>query len=222
MRYGNVQVLDRVDLDVAAGEVVALLGPSGAGKSTLFQALSGELATNAGVVELAGQDVSGAPLWRRARAGLGYMPQSPSVLFDLSVADNVVTFERVSGSPRKPLAERMEAVGLHARLAQRRVRELSGGERRRLELLRVLVTEPRVLLLDEPLSGVDPGGAVKVGEVVRRVAAAGAGVLVADHRVREALAFSDRAGLLLDGRVCVWESPEAFEDHPEVRNRYLG
>lgn len=222
MRYGDVRVLDGVDLDVSAGEVVALLGPSGAGKSTLFRAISGELAVDAGVVELAGRDISHAPLWRRARAGLGYMPQSPSVLFDLSVADNVTTFERVSGSPTKPLAERMRAVGLDERLASRRARELSGGERRRLELLRALVTEPRVLVLDEPLAGVDPGGAVKIGEVIRGAADAGAAVLIADHRVREALGFSDRAGLLLDGRICVWESPEAFEDHPEVRNRYLG
>ncbi len=215
-------MLDGVDVEVAAGEVVALLGPSGAGKSTLFRVLSGELSAQSGVVTLQGQDISKEPLWRRARAGLGYVPQTPSVLFDLSVADNVATFERISGAAKQGLAERLEAVGLDDSYAPRRARDLSGGERRRLELLRVLIPKPRLLLLDEPLAGVDPGGAAKIGQVVRKAAEDGAGVLVADHRVREALAFSDRAGLLLDGSIRVWESPEAFEDHPEVRNRYLG
>lgn len=215
-------MLDGVDLDVAPGEVVALLGPSGAGKSTLFRVLSGELTRASGEVRIADQDVSSAPLWRRARAGLGYMPQTPSVLFDLSVADNVATFERLTRAPPRALGERLLAVGLDESFADRRASELSGGERRRLELLRTLIAEPKIVLLDEPLTGVDPAGAELIGRVVRQAAERGAGVLVADHRVREALAFADRAALLLDGAIRVWAEPEAFEAHPQVQQRYLG
>ncbi|MEZ4227030.1 MAG: ATP-binding cassette domain-containing protein [Polyangiaceae bacterium] len=220
--YGQVPVLDGVDLDVAPGEVVALLGPSGAGKSTLFRVLSGELTRASGEVRIADQDVSRAPLWRRARAGLGYMPQTPSVLFDLSVADNVATFERLTRASPRALGERLLAVGLDESFADRRASELSGGERRRLELLRTLIAEPKIVLLDEPLTGVDPAGAELIGRVVRQAAERGAGVLVADHRVREALAFADRAALLLDGAIRVWAEPEAFEAHPQVQQRYLG
>lgn len=221
VRLGDDEVLRGVDIAVESGMVVGLLGPSGAGKSTLFRVLAGELAPNAGCVLLAGEDVTGLPLWRRARRGLGWVPQGPSVLHDLSVADNVRTFERAARAPERSLEERAAEVGLEGRLPIR-ASSLSGGERRRLEILRALVAEPRVLLCDEPLAGVDPVGAQKIGEILRRRAEGGTAVLVADHRVTEALAFCDEACLLVDGRVGVRAPTGHFASHPQVRRRYLG
>jgi lipopolysaccharide export system ATP-binding protein len=152
---------------------------------------------------------------------LGYVPQTPSVLFDLDIAANIRVFERASGAPRRPAAERAREVELDARLDVR-ASELSGGERRRLELLRALIATPGVLICDEPLSGVDPAAAARIGQLLRRRADQGAAVVVADHRVHEAVRFCDRALLLLDGRVELSCDPEGFVDHPAVRRRYLG
>jgi lipopolysaccharide export system ATP-binding protein len=220
-RLGQQEILRGIDLDVAVGTVVGVLGPSGAGKTTLFRVLVGELGPDSGRVLLGDQDVTREPLWRRARRGLGYVPQTPSVLFDLSVADNIRTFERACGAPARTPEERAESVELSARLDVR-ARDLSGGERRRLELLRALVAEPKVLVCDEPLTGVDPVHAGRLVKVLRAHADRGMAIIVADHRIREALAICDRALLLLDGRIELSESPESFADHPAVRRRYLG
>ena len=218
---GGAEILRGVDVEVAPGQVVGILGPSGAGKTTLFRVLVGELSPAAGRVVLDGRDVTREPLWRRARAGLGYVPQTPSVLFDLSVADNIRTFERVARVKHQPVEERASEVELAGRL-EVRARELSGGERRRLELLRALVGEPRVLVCDEPLAGVDPAGAAKIGRLLRARADQGMAIILADHRIREALGMCDQAVLLLDGRVDVVAAPEHFADHPDVQKRYLG
>lgn len=218
---GGVEVLRGVSLEVSAGEVLGVLGPSGAGKSTLFRVLSGELRPGRGSVHLGPGDVTTQPLWKRARAGLGYIPQTPSVLFDLDVSANLATFARVAGKSATSALERAHEVGLDTRLDVL-ARDLSGGERRRLELARALVAEPRVLLCDEPLSGVDPTGAQRIGRILRARAAAQMAVIVADHRVGEALSFCDRVLLLLDGRVEVVTGPGEFLDHPAVRRRYLG
>ncbi|MBX3128658.1 MAG: ATP-binding cassette domain-containing protein [Polyangiaceae bacterium] len=222
VRLGESAVLSGVHVEVRPGEVVALLGPSGAGKSTLLRVLAGELAPSGGVVRLGPSEVTAQPLWRRARAGLGYLPQTPSVLFDLTVADNLRTFARLCGAAELEPGERLARVGLEPKLLGLRARELSGGERRRLELLRVLLPRPKVMLLDEPLGGLDPGLAERVGRVLREEADRGAAVLVADHRVVETLGFADRAALLLDGRIELWASPAEFLDHPAVQARYLG
>jgi lipopolysaccharide export system ATP-binding protein len=218
---GGVEILRGVSLEVAAGEVLGVLGPSGAGKSTLFRVLSGELRPARGSVHLGDRDVTRQPLWRRARAGLGYIPQTPSVLFDLDVSANLATFARVAGASESSAVARAHEVGLDTRrdvLAH----DLSGGERRRLELARALLAEPRVLLCDEPLSGVDPTGAQRIGRILRGRADAQMAVLVADHRVGEALSFCDRVLLLLDGRVEAVTGPGEFLEHPAVRRRYLG
>jgi lipopolysaccharide export system ATP-binding protein len=221
VRLGGIDILRGVDLEVEPGKVVGVLGPSGAGKSTLFRALVGELDLAAGQVWLAERDVSRWPLWRRARAGLGYVPQTPSVLFDLAVRDNIATFQRAARTARRRPQEWAGAVQLEPRLGVTAA-DLSGGERRRLELLRALIAEPRVLVCDEPLAGVDPAGARRLGAVLRAEAERGAAVLLADHRIAEALPFCDEALLLVDGRVELVAPASDFADHRAVRKRYLG
>ncbi len=220
-KLGGAEVLRGVDIEVSRGSVLGVLGPSGAGKSTLFRVLVGELAPSAGSVWLSGREVTRDPLWRRARSGLGYVPQTPSVLQELSVADNIRTFERVARVQSRPPAERAAEVELEGRL-EVRAGELSGGERRRLELLRALIAEPAVLVLDEPLTGVDPAAAGRLGKLLRGRSERGMAIVLADHRIREALTMCDRAALLVDGRIELSSGPETFSDHPAVRRRYLG
>jgi lipopolysaccharide export system ATP-binding protein len=218
----RTDVVRGVDLDLPKGEIVGVLGPSGAGKTTLFRALAGELPVSSGSVLMDGHDVTSLPLWHRARRGLGYVPQTPSVLCDLSVEDNLRTFQAFAGRPRGESPSVWAAlVELDQRMAVR-AGSLSGGERRRLELARALVAGPSLLVCDEPFSGIDPGGAERVGDLLRRQAAAGMAVLFADHHVAEALRVCDRAMLLLDGKVEVMGTPEVFRNHPLVEGRYLG
>jgi lipopolysaccharide export system ATP-binding protein len=221
VRLGGQEILRHVDLEVLSGQVVGVLGPSGAGKSTLFRVIAGELVPQAGRVLLSNRDLGREPLWMRARRGLGYVPQTPSILFDLSVAENIRTFERAARVARRPLEERADSVELASRLDVR-ARELSGGERRRLELLRALIANPAVLVCDEPLAGIDPAAAGRIVRRLRALAESGSAVLLADHRMREALAACDRALLLLDGRIELSAPPAEFSDHPAVRRRYLG
>jgi lipopolysaccharide export system ATP-binding protein len=203
------------------GEVVGVLGPSGAGKTTLFRVLAGDLRPNAGAVWLGKRDVSREPMWARARAGLGYVPQTPSVLFDLSVRHNIRTFERAAKVAPQAAALRAKQVDLGARLDVP-ASELSGGERRRLELLRGLIAAPRVLICDEPLAGVDPAAAARMGRLLREHAAGGMAIVLADHRIREALPFCDQALLLIDGKIEAQAAPADFSELQAVRRRYLG
>lgn len=216
---GGRAIVRGVSLQVEAGSVVGLLGPSGAGKSTLFRMLAGTL-EGSGSVELNGTSLDGLPLWRRARAGLGVMPQEPSVLFDLTVRENLAAFDDSLGAEAREA--RAKEVDLDARLGVR-ARDLSAGERRRLELLRATTHAPRVLLCDEPFAGVDPKGAARLSALLRARADAGTAIVLADHHVEEALAICDRALLLLDGSVTVdAASAEEFRAHPLVQGRYLG
>ena len=217
---GHAVLLRDVDVDAKAGEVLGVLGPSGAGKSTLFRALMGEEIPVAGEVRLRGEDVTRWPLWRRARAGMGYVPQGPSVLFDLTVRENLETFAELAGvtGKAKKMADR---VSLGDRLGVR-AGQLSAGERRRLEMARALVTGPNVLVCDEPFAGVDPVGATHLAGLLRGLADEGVAVVLADHHVAEALRICDRAALLLDGEIAVEDEPSAFEAHPLVQGRYLG
>jgi ABC-type lipopolysaccharide export system ATPase subunit len=160
-------------------------------------------------------------LWQRARAGFGYVPQSPSILWDLTVSENLDTFEKVANGEIGDAKKSAQRVGLEERLDVR-AGELSAGERRRLECARALVRKPKVLICDEPFSGVDPVGAARLGELLRDVAKAGTAVLLADHHVEEALSVCTRALLLLDGSIAVDATPEAFLEDPLVRGRYLG
>jgi lipopolysaccharide export system ATP-binding protein len=226
---GGQAVLRGVDLEARAGEVVGVLGPSGAGKSTLFRALVGEAPPEAGAVLFDGIDVTAEPLWRRARRGMGYVPQGPSVLWELSVEENLEAFARIArrdGDARKargPAEWRRSAarVGLEGKLAVR-AGDLSGGERRRLELARAITRAPKILVCDEPFAGVDPLGAADLGRLLAEVAREGAAVLLADHHVAEALEVCTRALLLLDGVVAASAPASEFANHPLVRDRYLG
>jgi lipopolysaccharide export system ATP-binding protein len=218
----GTEVVRGVTLALADGEVVGVLGPSGAGKTTLFRAMVGEVALASGGIELDGNDVSREPLWQRVRRGLGYVPQTPSVLWDLTVEQNLATFERLARvTPRIGAREWAGRVELGERLGVR-AGELSGGERRRLELARALLGQPKVLVCDEPVAGIDPAGAERMGDLLRNLAREGTSVVLADHHVAEALRVCDRAVLLVDGRIEASGAPEAFQEHPLVRRRYLG
>jgi lipopolysaccharide export system ATP-binding protein len=217
---GGRAILRGVDIDARRGEVLGVLGPSGAGKSTLFRALVGESFADEGRVVLEGRDVTRQPLWRRAREGMGYVPQGPSVLWDLTVRRNLEAFRRIAGlAPDEPRIA-AERVGLGERLDVR-AGELSGGERRRLELARAVTRTPRVLICDEPFAGVDPAGAERLGDLFGALAARGAAVLLADHHVAEALRVCARAVLLLDGMVAAAAPASEFAALPLVRDRYL-
>lgn len=217
---GGAPVLREVTLDAAPGEVLGVFGPSGAGKSTLFRALAGEQPLRSGRVLLEGHDVTALPLWARARRGLGYLPQTPSVLWDLTVAENLAVFRSVAAAPGPLPAELAAEVGLEGRLDVR-AGSLSGGERRRLELARALSASPRALLCDEPFAAIDPLGAGRVAARLRALAAAGAAVIIADHHVAEALGLCHRAALLLEGEVVLVAEPAAFSANPLVRKHYV-
>ena len=219
---GKTEVVRGVSLALSGGEVVGVLGPSGAGKTTLFRALVGEVPIASGSIALDGVDVAKEPLWRRARRGVGYVPQTPSVLWDLTVEENLATFEALArpAEPRGAVVWARE-VELGERLGVR-AGELSGGERRRLELARALVSAPKVLVCDEPFAGTDPAGAERLGMLLKRRAEAGTAVVLADHHVAEALLVCHRAVLLLDGRIEASGAPAEFREHPLVVGRYLG
>jgi lipopolysaccharide export system ATP-binding protein len=234
---GGKAILRGVDLEASPGEVVGVLGPSGAGKSTLFRVLVGESPPDEGRVLLgapevppqAGRppeghtriDVTRWPLWRRARAGVGYVPQGASVLWDLTVRQNLVAYRQIAGLPAADPHAEAQRVGLDQRLDVR-AGELSGGERRRLELSRAITRSPRILVCDEPFAGVDPAGAAHLGDLLSELAKAGAAVLLADHHVAEALRVCTRAVLLLDGAIATSAPAASFPDDPLVRGRYLG
>jgi lipopolysaccharide export system ATP-binding protein len=218
-RYGSAGIAG-VDLAVEAGEILGVLGPNGAGKSTLFRLLSGAEAPDAGQVLLAGADVTGWPLHRRARAGLAWLPQGPSVLPRLTVRENLALALAAVGRTAE-LAERLAGSDLVA-LAGRKAGQLSGGERRRLEIARALALSPRAVLLDEPFAGVDPRHVADLSARIRQMAADGRAVVLTDHAVREALAVCDRA-ILLDGGVVQAEgTAESLAKDPRARSRYLG
>ena len=229
-RRHGAAILRGIDVAVEAASVIAILGPSGAGKTSLFRVIVGEETPHAGRVLVDGIDVSTEPLWKRARRGVGYLPQGPSVLFDLTVRQNLETFAAIVRGRLAPrattgaldvvaLARRVE---LESRLAVR-AGDLSGGERRKLELARALSAEPRVLICDEPFSGVDPAGAERIAKLLRALADDhGVAVVLADHHVVESLAIADEVLLLLDGNIEMRGTPEAFSKHPLAQGRYLG
>jgi lipopolysaccharide export system ATP-binding protein len=234
VRLGGRTVLHDVSIRVAPGEVLGIFGPSGAGKSTLFRALAGEERLIRGRITLHGSDVTERPLWERARRGLGYVPQTPSVLWDLTVDENMAVFaavvRRARKDPRQPVAggatEAPRALDAVAELglSQRGnvlARALSGGERRRLELARAVSARPTVLLCDEPFAALDPHGMETVANRLRTLADEGTAVVIADHNVAAALRVCDRAALLLAGELAALATPDEFRQHERVRTHYV-
>ncbi|GDX82002.1 lipopolysaccharide export system ATP-binding protein LptB [Deltaproteobacteria bacterium] len=218
--YAGRVVVDDVSLSVRGGEVLGLLGPNGAGKSTVFRMLAGVEVPDSGDVLLGGLPVGALPLDARARRGLGYLPQEDTLFRDLDVHDNVALALDVSGK-RGNVATILERVGIES-LSARRVTRLSGGERRRLEIARLLAIEPVVLLLDEPFAGIDPIAIAGLQRLIRGLAADGVGVLLTDHAVRETLGTCDRAVVVDAGVVHASGTPAEVAANPHARARYLG
>ena len=223
--YRRRQVVAGVSLRVAAGEIVGLLGPNGAGKTTTFHMVVGLVRPDDGRVFFCGRDVTRWPMHRRARAGMGYLTQEPSVFRKLTVEQNILAVLETCGLSRAERRLRLqyllEELDL-TRLAKQRAYQLSGGEKRRLEITRALVTSPKLMLLDEPFSGIDPIAVYEVQKILRRLRDQGLGVLITDHNVRETLKLVDRAYLIHHGEV-VYEGVgvQMLED-PRAREIYLG
>jgi lipopolysaccharide export system ATP-binding protein len=231
--YGRRKVVDGVDFEVHAGEVVGLLGPNGAGKTTSFRMTTGQLTPQGGQVWFNNQEVTNLPMYRRARLGMGYLSQETSVFRRLSVEQNILAILeaiptcRSLGRPlnRKERWERTDAVldqfGL-SKVRKNKAARLSGGEKRRLEIARCLVCEPLLILLDEPFTGIDPKTIADIQEIVRVLRGQGIGILLTDHNVREALKITDRSYLIKDGRVRTHGTPEQIIRDPIAIEEYLG
>ena len=224
-RWKHRQVLRDVSLYVQSGEAVGLLGPNGAGKTTCFYILSGLASPDFGQVVLDGVDVTRLPLYRRARLGIGYLPQEPSAFRGMSVEDNIRAAVELAEDDRAvqktEVARLIEAFGLE-RLTKSLAQALSGGERRRLEIARALGARPKFLLLDEPLAGIDPVAVAEVRGLVRKLTDWGVGVLITDHNVRDTLDLVDRAYILHDGAVMMQGTPQQVIENKDVRRVYLG
>lgn len=224
--YGRRRVVDGVSFEVHQGEIVGLLGPNGAGKTTSFRMTCGMIEPDAGQVQLNGIDVTNWPMYRRAKeGGMGYLAQESSVFRKLSVQNNLLGMMEMLGMDRKTRKARcrelLEQFNIwHLRKA--RAASLSGGERRRLEIARCLVSEPRIILLDEPFTGIDPVTIDGIQTIVRNLSDSGISILITDHQVRETLEITDRSYVIRSGRVLCQGSPEDVISHPEARKYYFG
>ena len=229
--YGKRQVVKDVSLTVRTGEVVGLLGPNGAGKTTSFYMIVGLLRASAGDITIDEASIEHMPIHRRARLGLGYLPQEASIFRKLNVEDNVrAVLELQRDAAGQPLASAEIEKRLSELLRELRVEHLrespalalSGGERRRVEIARALATRPRFILLDEPFAGIDPIAVIEIQRIISFLKARGIGVLITDHNVRETLGICDHAYIISDGRVLAQGTPAEIVDNPEVRRVYLG
>jgi lipopolysaccharide export system ATP-binding protein len=223
--YHGRRVVNGVSVNVKAGEIVGLLGPNGAGKTTTFNMVVGVVKPDEGAVKFAGRDVTRLPMHKRARLGIGYLTQEPSVFRKLTVEENILAILetcKMPGDERavrlKYLLEELDLTPVARSLAY----QISGGEKRRLEITRALVTSPRLMLLDEPFSGIDPIAVYEVQKIVRRLKERGLGILITDHNVRETLKLIDRGYIIHKGQVLVEGSSEFLTNDPKAREIYLG
>jgi lipopolysaccharide export system ATP-binding protein len=223
--YGGRTVVHDAGLVVRQGEAVGLLGPNGAGKTTIFYMITGLVAADRGTITLDGNDITRLPMYRRARLGIGYLPQEASIFRGLNVEDNIRAVLEVAIPNRREREHRLEELLEEfdiARLRKSPSIALSGGERRRCEIARALATSPSFMLLDEPFAGIDPIAVGDIQDLVRHLTARGIGVLVTDHNVRETLALTDRTYIIHSGRVLTEGTPEEIVNDEDVRRVYLG
>lgn len=224
-KYGKRRVVDDVSLHVEKGEVVGLLGANGAGKTTTFYMIVGLERPDAGVVSLGDRDVTRLPMYLRARLGLGYLPQEPSIFRKMTAAQNILAVLETMGLRRRErltrLEELLEEFGI-AHVRNTRGDALSGGERRRTEIARALATEPQYIMLDEPFAGIDPKAVDDIQNVILYLRNRSIGILVTDHNVRETLGVTDRAYIMADGRIFRSGVPRELTEDAEVRRLYLG
>lgn len=223
-RYGNRTVVNDVSINVRQGEIVGLLGPNGAGKTTSFYMTTGLIVPNAGHIYLDDEDITSYPVYKRARAGVGYLPQEASVFRKMTVEDNIMAVLEMTGKPKAYQEQKLESLLSEFRLNHVRKNlgdRLSGGERRRTEIARCLAIEPKFIMLDEPFAGVDPIAVEDIQQIVYKLKYLNIGILITDHNVDETLAITDRAYLLFEGRILFQGTPEELAANEIVRKKYL-
>lgn len=224
-RYGKRTVVNDVSINVRQGEIVGLLGPNGAGKTTSFYMTTGLIVPNAGHIFLDQHDITDYPVYKRARAGIGYLPQEASVFRKLSVEDNIMSVLEMTKLSRKEQLEKLESLIADFNLGKVRRNkgdQLSGGERRRTEIARCLAIDPKFIMLDEPFAGVDPIAVEEIQHVVWRLKYRNIGILITDHNVQETLTITDRAYLLFEGHILFQGKPEELAENRIVKEKYLG
>lgn len=223
--FHRKKVVDTVNVEIRGGEVVGLLGPNGAGKTTIFYMIVGLLQPNGGKIYLNDEDITSLPMYLRARKGIGYLPQEPSVFRKLTVEENLMAIlETLSFSKEERkdrLEELLKELGLSS-LRRQKAYSLSGGERRRVEITRALVLSPSFILLDEPFSGIDPIAVLDIQTIVRQLKSKGIGIIITDHNVRETLGVCDRAYILNEGHILETGTPEKIARSRKARKIYLG
>lgn len=223
--YDGREVVKGVDIEVKRQEIVGLLGPNGAGKTTTFYMIVGVIPPNRGRIVFDNRDITSLPIHERARYGIGYLSQEPSVFRKLSVAENIMAILETLPINRQERKHRLESLLEElniSHLAKNKAYTLSGGERRRLEITRALVTNPSFILLDEPFSGIDPIVVNEAQEIIKELKERGLGILLTDHNVRETLSITDRAYLIADGRILISGTASDLINNPQARQIYLG
>jgi lipopolysaccharide export system ATP-binding protein len=224
-RFGTKEAVRNVHLAVAPGEIVGLLGPNGAGKTTTFNMIVGRIRPTGGHVYLGDEEITDLPMYRRARRGITYLPQEPSIFRRLTVEENILAILETQGLRRRERKERLRQLLAELDLtekAKQRGATLSGGERRRVEITRALVLDPRFMLLDEPFSGIDPIAVMEIQKIVGQLRERGIGLVITDHNVRDTLSICDRAYIIKDGRIIREGTPPEIAEDPTVREIYLG
>ena len=223
--YNRRRVVDRIDLEINPGEVVGLLGPNGAGKTTTFYMIVGLIKPDGGTIFLDGEDLSRSPMYKRARKGLNYLPQEPSIFRKLTVRENIMAILETLPLVPEEKEERLHLLLAEldlTQIADNKAYSLSGGERRRVEITRALVTSLKYILLDEPFAGIDPLAVADIGKIIARLRMKGIGVIISDHNVRETLSVCDRAYIVNEGKVLVEGTPELIAGSEIARKIYFG
>ena len=223
--YKKRKVVNQVSIDIEQGEIVGLLGPNGAGKTTVFYMIVGMIKPKSGKIYLDDQEITRQPMYKRARMGIGYLSQEQSIFRRLTVEQNILAILETLNISKEERASRLESLLMElniAHLAKNKAYTLSGGERRRVEITRALVTEPKFILLDEPFAGVDPIAVEEIQNIIRSLKERGIGVLITDHNVHETLSITDRTYLLYDGVVLKSGTSELLASDPEAIKLYLG